>query len=177
MKAENSEILKSLHAQRTTRSTTSALFHHLDLIRDAWEVGNFGVPGVVEALRLAGATQGVSTSNVQGFIKRCQKSGLLGARGSRRQEFEKMLNESRTQGGETSQKNRRVNGNPPRKSGINQKTLPTSPPTVASVQRNPQICLTPDQDNMRKTMFPASTADSLQIGPAPTASQEHLDEL
>lgn len=93
MKAENCEILKSLHAQRTTRSTTSALFHHMDLIRDVWEVGNFGVPGVVEALRLAGATSGISTTNVQGFVKRCQKRGLLGRKGSRSQELAGMFKE------------------------------------------------------------------------------------
>lgn len=93
MEVENREILKSLHAQRTTRSATSALFRHIDLIRDAWEVGKFGVPGVVAALRLAGGTSGLSTSNVQGFIKRCQKSGLLGLKGSRSHELAAMLKE------------------------------------------------------------------------------------
>ena len=89
MKAKNLRILSKFYVMR--RRNPSDLFVHLALIKDAWEAAGFGVPTIIQVLREAGATEGLSLSNVQGFVERAKKKGLIGEKGCRKNEVDDHL--------------------------------------------------------------------------------------
>lgn len=91
MQPAHFRILKALSQRREGKR--SVLFDNLALIKDAWEFG-FGVPPIVEALRQTGVTDGISIANVQGFVKRCQRDDLIGAKGCRKAEYKRLIAET-----------------------------------------------------------------------------------
>lgn len=91
-------ILQEVLAQSGRKP--SGLFNHLVLIKFAWEAG-FGAPTVVKALDRAGVTEGVSLPNVQGFIKRAQRDGLMGAKGSNPGNRQRLLAQMKGQNSKT----------------------------------------------------------------------------
>ncbi len=90
MKLESLRILKDLQSGRKP----SGLFAQLDLVKDAWEAG-FGVPTIVRALEQAGVTEGISVPNVQGFVRRCERDGLIGPKGCQAEEFHRLTKEEK----------------------------------------------------------------------------------
>jgi len=91
-------ILQEVLAQSERKP--SGLFNHLVLIKTVWEAG-FGTPTVVKALERAGVTEGVSLPNVQGFIKRAQRDGLIGAKGSNPENRQRLLAQMKKQDAQT----------------------------------------------------------------------------
>ena len=83
MDPNDQNILKALKTRRDGNRPVSALFEHLEFIKAAWEEFDLGVPSIIAGLQQRGAKKGVSLANVQGFITRSMRSGMLGSRGSR----------------------------------------------------------------------------------------------
>jgi hypothetical protein len=86
MKAKNFRILAK--HQTENRQDKSVLFDHLELIKDAWEAAEFGPQKIIKVLLDEGVTEGLSLSNVQAFIVRARKKGLIGEKGCRRHEMD-----------------------------------------------------------------------------------------
>jgi len=71
----------------------SDLHDHIKLIKLAYE-GNLGVPTICKILKVAGVTDGTSVPNVQGFIHRQKKLGIIGEKGCHKEAFDRRMKET-----------------------------------------------------------------------------------
>lgn len=71
----------------------SGLHDHIKLIKLAYE-GDLGVPTICIILEDAGVKDGTSVPNVQGFIRRQQKLGIIGEKGSNKEAFDRGIKEA-----------------------------------------------------------------------------------